>query len=163
MSKRTSRFLIGAAAATLAASLSAAEVKLENGWLRPAYAGQPAAMVYVDIESTEALKLVDAKSPVAKGAQLVLVDPPSEQPDKHKVVRELPVAANRSTRLAYLGSHVRLLDIQHDLVPGTKVPLELTFVDAKGTRRSVSTEALVRGIAARRPDAAEAEAAPNKR
>ena len=147
-------------AAALAASIAAAEVKLENAWLRPAYAGQPAAMVYVDIESTEALKLVDAKSPVAKGAELVLVDPPGADADKHKVVKEMPVAAKTSTRLAYLGSHVRLLDIRQDLLPGTRIPLELAFVDSKGVRRSASTEAVVRGIAARRPD--EADAPPKK-
>ncbi len=151
MSARTSTRLIGAAAA-LATSIAVAEVKLDNGWLRPAHAGQAAAMVYVDIASTESLKLVDAKSPVARAAQLVLVDPPGSQPDKHKVVRELPVAAKQSTRLAYLGSHVRLLDIRQDLLPGAKVPLELTFVDAKGTRRIASIEAIVRGIAARRPE-----------
>ena len=147
--------LVAGAAAVLVASVATAEVKLENGWLRPAYAGQPAAMVYVDIESTEALKLVGAKSPIAKGAHLVLVEPPGAAPDKHKVVKELPVAANRSTRLAYLGSHVLLLDIQQDLVPGAKLPLELTFVDARGARRSVSTEAVIRGVAARRPEATE--------
>lgn len=147
-------------AVALAASIAAAEVRLENAWLRPAYAGQTAAMVYVDIESTEALKLVDAKSPVAKGAQLVLVDPPGADADRHKVVKELPVAAKMPTRLAYLGSHVRLLGIGQDLLPGTKIPVELTFVDAKGARRSVSTEAVVRGIAARRPE--ETDAPPKK-
>jgi len=161
MSVRWSMLLAGLAAA-LAASIAAADVKLENGWLRPAYAGQPAAMVYVDIESTEALKLVDAKSPVAKGAQLVLVDPPGAESGRHKVVNELPVAANRPTRLAYLGSHVRLLVIQKDLLPGSMIPLELTFIDAKGARRSASTEAVVRGIAARRPEGTEPEVSPKK-
>ena len=154
MSERWSKLFAGTVA-VLCASIATAEVKLENGWLRPAYAGQPAAMVYVDIESTEALKLVGAKSPVAKDAQLVLVEPPGAAPDKHKVVKELPVAANRPTRLAYLGSHVLLLDIQQDLLPGAKIPLELTFVDARGARRSVTTEAVIRGIAARRPEGAE--------
>lgn len=149
------RKLFAGVALALAASLAHADVKLENGWLRPAYAGQSAAMVYVDIQSTEALELVAAKSPVAKGAQLVLVDPPGVGPDKHRVVKTLPVAANQATRLAYLGSHVRLLDIQQDLRPGATVPLELTFVDAKGARRTVSTDALIRGISARRPDNAE--------
>ena len=154
MSVRWSKLLAGAIAA-LAASMATAEVKLENGWLRPAYAGQPAAMVYVDIHSTETLKLVGARSPIAKRAELVLVDPPAAEPDRHKVVKELPVAANQSTRLAYLGSHVRLLDIQQDLLPGSTIALELTFIDAKGTRRLASTEALIRGIAARRPEGTE--------
>lgn len=160
MSVQTGRTVIGMAA-MLVASMAAAEVRLENAWLRPAYAGQPAARVYVDIDSTEALKLVAARSPVAKGAELVLVEPPGAELDKQRVVKELPVAAKRPTRLAYLGSHVRLLDIRQDLLPGTKIPLELTFVDGKGARRSISTEAVIRGIGARRPDKA-ANGAPNK-
>ena len=154
--------LFAGVAAALAASIANADVTLENGWLRPAYAGQPTAMVYVDIQSTEALELVAAKSPVAKGAQLVLVDPPGAEPDKHRVVKTLPVAAKLPTRLAYLGSHVRLLDIQQDLRPGATIPLELTFVDAKGARRTVSTDAVIRGIAARRPEGTEAGGSAKK-
>jgi periplasmic copper chaperone A len=137
MSARRSAVVIAAAAAVLSAPIATADVKLENGWLRPAYAGQPAAMVYVDIRSTEVLKLIDAKSPIAKGAQLVLVDPPGSEPERHKVVKELPVAANQSTRLAFLGNHVRLLDIRQDLPPGSTIPLVLTFVDEAHAPRRV--------------------------
>jgi copper(I)-binding protein len=128
-----------------------ADVKLENAWLRPAYAGQASAMVYVDIESTRALKLVGATSPVAGSAELVLVEPPGADPPAHKVVRDLPVAANKATRLAYLGSHVRLLDIRKDLKPGDAVPITLTFADGSGKRETRTTEAKVRGITARKP------------
>ena len=143
-----------AAVAFLAAPLASAEVSLQNAWLRPAAAGQPSAMVYVDIESSEALKLVGARSPVAKRAQLVIVDPPGPQAPQ-KVVGEIDVRPNMPRRLAYLGSHVRLVDIQNDLVPGTRVPLELEFVDAKGKRIAVPVEADVRGITVRPPQPAE--------
>ena len=56
-------------------------------------------------------------------------------------------------RLAYLGSHVRLVEIQKDLVPGVRVPVELEFVDAKGKRIAASVEADVRGITLQRPQA----------
>jgi copper(I)-binding protein len=135
----------------LAAPLASAEVKLQNAWLRPAAAGQASAMVYVDIESGEALKLVGARSPVAKRAQLVIVDPPGPEAPQ-KVVDEIAVSANVPRRLAYLGSHVRLVDIQKDLVPGVRVPLELEFVDAKGKRIAAAVEADVRGITVRVPN-----------
>lgn len=135
----------------LAAAPAHAEIKLENGWLRPAYAGQAAAMVYVDIHATLAWRLVSASSPVAKGAQLVLVDPPSADVSTHRVVREIPLAANQETRLAYLGSHVRLTGIRQDLKPGDAVPLTLTFAAANGKRVTATTQARVRGITARRP------------
>lgn len=136
----------------LASGSASADVRLDEAWLRPAYAGQPVATIYVDIHSTRALKLVGASSPVARRAALVLVDPPGADATQ-KVVRELPVAANGATRLAYLGSHVRLIDIGRDLKPGDSIPVTLSFVDANGERLAATTEARVRGIGARRPPA----------
>jgi copper(I)-binding protein len=141
-----------ACAAALAALPAAADVTLANAWLRPAAAGAAEAPVYVDIRSTEALELVGARSPAARGAELVLVDPPDPDPTARKVVARIAVAAGRETRLAYLGSHVRLTGISRDLAPGMRVPVELTFADAQGRQRTVATEALVRGIVPRRPD-----------
>ena len=149
--RRLARPLVVAVVATVATSAAAIDVKLRNGWLRPTYAGQSTAMVYVDIESTEPLTLVAAHSPVAKAAQLVLVEPPGPDTEP-KVVAELPVPAKQLTRLALLGNHVRLLDVQQDLAAGARVPLELTFVDSKGKRVSVKTEAVIRGIVAHRPE-----------
>jgi copper(I)-binding protein len=140
--------------ALAAGTAAAADVKLDNAWMRPAYAGQAQAMVYVDIRASEPLRLVAARSPAAKRAELVVVDPPGAPPDQHRVVPELPVSGSGVTRLAYLGSHVRLLDVGEDLYAGRSLVLELEFVDARGKRHRASTEAVVRGIAARRPEEA---------
>jgi len=129
-----------------------AEVELANGWMRPAYAGQPRAAVYVDIRSAQPLKLVGAATPLARRVELVLVDPPSPDPATHRVVPELPVAGGRETRLALGGSHVRLVDIVRDVPPGERWPLELAFVDAAGNRVSVTAEVLVRGLMPPRPE-----------
>ena len=137
--------LLTVAAALAAATRASAEVRLENAWLRPASSGQASAMVYVDIVSTEPLRLVAASSPVAKRAELVLVETPG--PDAaQSVVGEILVAANEPRRLAYLGSHVRLVLISQDVAPGSRIPLELVFIDAAGARRSVVTDAQVRGL-----------------
>ena len=153
MKRTTALAGVSLAALLLPAAMSAlaADIKFRNAWLRPTYTGQPTAMVYVDIESSEPLTLVAASSPVAKGAQLVRVDPPGPDTEP-KVVTELPITAKQVTRLALLGNHVRLLDVQQDLAAGARVPLELTFVDAKGKRMSAKTEAVVRGIVAHRPE-----------
>ena len=151
---RTLASLIGLAIAAHAGALRA-EIALENAWMRPAFTGQAQASVYVDIRSTEALKLVGASSPVAKRAELVLVDPPGNDTSKHKVVASLPVSASAPTRLAYLGSHVRLVDLTRNVLPGESIALELVFVDAKGKRLKAATEARVRGIVARQPEDSE--------
>ena len=141
-----------ACAAAFAAGSAMAEVTLANAWLRPAHAGAAEAAVYVDIRSTEALELVGARSPAARGAELVRVDPPDPDPAARRVVAKIPVAADRETRLAYLGSHVRLTGVTLDLVPGMRIPVEFTFADATGKRRTAAAEALVRGIVPRRPE-----------
>lgn len=140
------------AAVVIAAAPAQAEVDLANGWMRPAYGGQPRAAVYVDIRSAHPAKLVGATSQLARQVELVLVDPPNSDPATHRVVDELPVAGGRETRLAMGGSHIRLVDIVRDVRPGERWPLELAFVDASGKRFSATTEVLVRGLMARRPE-----------
>ena len=81
--RRIARALAWAAA--LAAHPAAADVTLANAWLRPAAAGAAEVPVYVDIRSTEALELVGARSPAARGAELVLVDPPDPDPTARQV------------------------------------------------------------------------------
>jgi copper(I)-binding protein len=121
------------------------EVALDNAWMRPAHAGQAQAAVYLDIRAAKPMTLVGASSPAARRAELVLVDPPDPDPATHRFVAELPMSATR-LRLALGGSHVRLIDIAHDLRPGERVRLELAFVDASGTRSTATTEVLVRGL-----------------
>jgi len=147
---RTSAAYTVAFACALTAGGAAAEVTLANAWLRPAAAGAGEVAVHVDIRSTEALDLVDARSPAASGAQLVLVDPPDPDPTMRRVVARIPIAAGRETRLAYLGSHVRLTGVTRDLPPGARIPVELVFADGTGRKHTVTTEALVRGLVAPR-------------
>jgi copper(I)-binding protein len=146
-------------AATLAAALvvlvvpvAQAQLTAANAWLRPVAAGQKEAQLYVDLRASEPVKLVAASSPIAKRAELVLLDPPDAQAGKLRTVSEIAVAADTETRLAFRGSHVRLVDITRAANPGEHVAVELTFVDASGRRQSVSTQALVRGLVARTPE-----------
>jgi copper(I)-binding protein len=157
---RTPAALLLAAALALAASADA-QVTADNAWMRPARAGQEQAAVYVDLASTEPLDLVAASSAAAARAALVLVEPPGADSSKHRVVAKMPVVPGAPTRLAYLGSHVRLEDLRRDLAPGERVPVELVFADAKGQRRTVSIDVLVRGLMPpREPDAAPAPRPP---
>jgi hypothetical protein len=140
------------AAVLVAVPAVRAEVALTNAWMRPAYAGQTSAQVYVDVRAERPLRLVAASAPVARRAELVLVDPPSNDPTTHRVVAELPVAGGGETRLALGGSHVRLVEVSRDVWPGESWPLELAFVDAAGKRVTANAEVLVRGLMARRPE-----------
>jgi copper(I)-binding protein len=140
-----------ALAVTLAAAPAGAGVALENAWMRPAHAGQPQAQVFVDLRSAEPAKLVGASMKVAKRAELVLVPAPDADASTHRVVAEIPLAANVATRLALGGSHVRLVDMAQDVHPGERHVLELAFVDASGRRTTATVDVLVRGLTLRRP------------
>ncbi len=170
LSRTSHRFVPGAALAfvlPLAFGLAAATahaadpVTLKSAWMRPAPAGKIPARVYVDIESTVDGKLVAAKTPIAKRVDLVRVktlgDPASEV-----VVKSFPIAAGKTTRLAYYGDHLRLSGITRDAGNGDPVPLTLTFVDATGRRFTATTDVVVRGLLLPRqvPDAAAPQADP---
>ncbi|GIK87301.1 MAG: hypothetical protein BroJett026_27820 [Betaproteobacteria bacterium] len=135
---------------------ASAQATLANAWMRPAYAGQRQAQVYVDVRAAAPLRLVGAASPVAKSAELVRGDPSADAAPR--VVAELPIAGGGETRLAYLGSHVRLLEVVRDLAGGDRAPLALVFVDGSGERIVASTEIVVRGLMPRRPDGGAAPA-----
>jgi len=140
------RSIAFAAVALAIAPAAHAEIVLSNAWMRPVAAAQKEAQVYVDIRASEPMRLVGAASPLARRAELVLFDPPDPETGKLRVVPEIPVKANEETRLAFRGSHVRLVDVTRDAGPAERVPIQLVFVDAAGRRHVAATDALVRGL-----------------
>jgi len=123
----------------------AAQVTPSSAWMRPAAAGAAGARVYVDIQSDANLDLVGATTPVAKRVDIVHVgtigDPASE-----KVVKKFAIPGGTTTRLAYLGDHLRLVGLKRALNNGDPVPIRLRFVDAAGKRIEVPVDVVVRGI-----------------
>lgn len=137
------------------AASHAAEVKLQNAWMRPAPTGAASAKAYVDIASDTTLELVGASTPAAKKVNLIAVTVKDTSIDE-KIVKSLPVAAGKPTRLAFNGNHLQLSGITRDIGNGAPVPLTLTFKDAAGKSLQVSTDVLVRGLL--RPDQVPAAA-----
>jgi len=125
---------------------TAGDVTLKTAWLRPAAEGMPEALAYVDITSETDLELVGASTPFAKKVELVLVTMKDNVPAEQKVVASIPVPAGKTTRLAYRGSHLRLVDITKDFGNGSVVPLTLAFKAADGKEVTASVDAQVRGV-----------------
>ena len=139
------RGAVTACAMAAALGASAGEVTLKAAWLRPAAAGMGEAQAYVDIVSEADLELVGASTPFAQKVELVLVAMNNEPPDP-KVVATLPVPAGKTTRLAYRGSHLRLVEITKSFGNGTTVPLTLAFKSRDGKDVSATVDAEVRGL-----------------
>ncbi len=134
----------------------AAEIKLANAWMRPAYAGQPAHEAYVDITSDTPLKLRKVSTSAAKAVEIVILERKAEGVATPKVVKSFDIPAGKETRFALHGNVLRLKAIQRALDPAQTVPLTLEFTDAKGRKHSASTDALVRGLFPKRPPEAAA-------
>jgi copper(I)-binding protein len=122
-----------------------ADVALLNAWMRPAPAGAQAARVYVDIKSDRSLDLVGARTPVAKSVAIVHVGRIGDE-STEKVVKTFAVLGGTTTRLAYLGDHLRLVGVTRDVGNGDPVPLTLVFKEAGGKTVEASTQVTVRGL-----------------
>jgi hypothetical protein len=131
-------------AALLALPAYAVDIKTTSAWMRPAEAGADAS-AYVDIVSDTPLRLTGATTPVARKVQLVVVQR-TDGTDPGKVVKSLDVAAGTPLRLAYKGSHLRLLGVKKPLVNGTPVPLTLQFRDKAGKRYTAVADVQVHGL-----------------
>jgi len=122
----------------------AVDIKLNSMWMRPAAAGST-TKAYVDILSDTKLTLVGAKTPLAKKVEIVVVEK-FDGVDPGKVVKTLPIGTDKPTRLAYLGNHLRLVDVKEDLATGTAVPVDLDFKDAKGKHYHATATIVVHGL-----------------
>ncbi|MFO1316325.1 MAG: copper chaperone PCu(A)C [Burkholderiales bacterium] len=138
--------LVAVAALGFAGAAAAADVvTLRNAWMRPAPAGAASARAYVDIDSTAAVTLVGAATPLARKVELVRVKV-IDDPATEETVATMPVAAGATTRLAYRGDHLRLVGITRDAGNGDPAPLTLTFRDGKGRLVKATTSITVRGL-----------------
>ena len=137
--------LVALAVLTQGVVAHAADIVLRNAWMRPAPAGAESARVYVDVDSDVAVELVDVSTPVARKVEIVRTATIGA-PATEKVVATYPVPAGATARLAYLGDHLRLVQLVRDAHNGEPVPLTLTFADGAGQRTDVPASVTVRGI-----------------
>jgi copper(I)-binding protein len=155
---RTASVVAALAFACGALPAQAVDIALGSAWMRPAAAGSD-ARAYVDIRSDAPLTLVGATSPVARRVELVVVKA-TDGTDPGKVARRIPVPADAPTRLAYKGSHLRLVGVRQDIVNGKSVPITLQFTGAGGKRYSATADVQVRGIVVPHADAPAPAGAP---
>jgi len=138
------RAALAGCALMVATTAAAGDVTLKSAWMRPAGAGTD-AQIYVDIVSDTDLVLVGASTHVARKIELIEVTVPGE-PSEGKVVSSMPVPGGKMTRLAYRGSHLRLVEVTKDLGNGTLVPVTLAFKNPEGKTMTAKFEAQVRGL-----------------
>lgn len=119
--------------AVLAAPAFAADVKVENAWVRAPAPGQAVVGGFMDITSAKDAKLLSASTPVAGATEL------HEMSMKDGVmimraVRNIALPQGQVVKLEPGGLHLMLFDLKKQLKAGDKVPLTLKVQTGKTTR-----------------------------
>jgi copper(I)-binding protein len=147
------RNLISAAVMCCALPAHAADIKIDDPWVRGTVAGQMATGAFMSITAKQGAALVSASSPVAGVVEIHTMNMQNGVMTMRPVPRlELP--AGKAVQLAPGGYHVMLLDLKQPLKPGETVPITLKLEGKDKALTSLDVKAEVRPLNAAAPDAA---------
>ncbi len=111
----------------------AADIKIENAWVRAPAPGQAVVGGFLDITSSLSdASLVSASSPVAEVTELHEMS----MKDAVMIMRPVPyirLPKGQTIRLAPGGLHIMLIDLKKPLKTGDKVALTLKILSDKKT------------------------------
>jgi copper(I)-binding protein len=125
-----------------------AEVKVTEPWVRATVAQQRATGAFMELTSSDPVRLVEVRSPVAKIVELhqMLIE---NNVMKMQAVAGLELSPGKAIELKPGGYHVMLVDLVKPLKAGDSVALSLV-IEGKDKKRSVvEVTAEVRGISGR--------------
>lgn len=133
-------------ALAMSAGVARAQVEVHQAWARSTVPGQTVGAAYMEIHSSERVKLMKATSPVAKSVAL------HETKVEGGVMkmREAPaveIPAGGSLVLKPGGYHLMLMQLVKPLKAGDVVPITLVFEGPGSAATSISVSAEVRDVA----------------
>ena len=131
-----------AAFALVAALPAAAQVSIQDPWVRGTAAQQRATGMFVQLRSAQPARLVGASSPLAGVVEIHEMSMDGNVM-RMRAVAGIDLPAGRTVDLKPGGFHVMLMDLRQPLQPGDTVPVTLVF-DSGGKRDSVEVKAVVR-------------------
>jgi len=128
------KFLAFAASLVFASAALAQtnQLQVNNAWARATPAKAENGVAYVTIQSPTADRLLSADSPVAKKAELHMMEM-AGMVMKMRPLASLDIPAGQPVTLKPNGEHIMLMGLNGPLREGQSFPLTLTFEKA-GTR-----------------------------
>jgi copper(I)-binding protein len=141
------RFAWMLAAVALLAQGALAQVRVEDAWVRGTVAGQRATGAFMRLVASGDVTLVAIASPVATSAEIHEMKH-EQGVMKMRAVERLAVRSGESVTLGPGSYHVMLMGLKQTINAGDRIPLTLTFEDAKGVRSSVDVMAPARALGA---------------
>jgi periplasmic copper chaperone A len=130
-------------AATLAAPALAADVKVENAWVRATAPGQKVAGGFMDLTADADMTLVGGGSPVSKSLELHVMKMENGVMEM-RPLREIPLPRGKTVSLAPGGPHLMFIGLKGQIKPGQKVPLTLVVKGGDGKEQKLAVEAEAR-------------------
>ncbi len=124
------------AALTFAVGAQAADVKIENAWVRATVPGQKVAGAFMDITAARDMELVAGATPVAQSVELHFMRMDGGTMEMREL-KSIKLPKGKTVSLAPGGLHAMLIGLKAPLKAGASVPLSLTVSDAAGKRSQI--------------------------
>lgn len=137
----------------MATGAALAQVSVKEPWVRATVAQQKATGAFMQISSTEPVRLVEAKSTAAR---IVEIHEMRMEGDRMmmKATDALDIVPGRTLELKPGSYHIMLIDVLKPVNAGDKLPLTLVIEGRDGKRSAVEVSAEARAMNATRPAAA---------
>jgi periplasmic copper chaperone A len=110
-----------------------ANVDVKDAWVRSTVPGQMGTGAFMKITAKAGTQLVGVSSPVAAVGEVHEMKMDGDIM-KMRAVPALDLPAGKTVELKPGGYHVMLMDLKQPLMKDSKVPVTLTFKDAKGVQ-----------------------------
>lgn len=122
----------------------AADVKVEQAWMRATAPGQEVAGAFMNITSATDAKLVGVTSPAgtAQLHSMTMVKGVMEM----RALKDISLPKNKTVKLTPGGMHIMLFDLKQAMKPGDVVPVTLDIVSAPGHHEKVEVKVEVRNL-----------------
>ena len=125
------------------------KVDVKNAWVRSTVPGQMGTGAFMKLTAKVGTQLVGVSSPVAGVGEVHEMKMDGDIM-KMRAVPALDLPAGKTVELKPGGFHVMLMDLKQPLMKDSKVPLTLTFKDAKGVQSKLELSLPVSNVVPKR-------------
>ncbi|BBP02224.1 copper chaperone PCu(A)C [Sulfuriferula nivalis] len=123
----------------------AADIKVENAWMRATAPGQEVAGAFMDITSTDNAKLVGATSTAAGKLELHSMSMDNGVMEMRQM-KSIDLPKGKTIQLSPGGLHVMLFDLKQPMKQGETIPMTLDVLTADKHHESIKIDVSVRDL-----------------
>ncbi len=143
--KTTMKRILFAASLLLACTTVAAEITVEEPWVRATVPGQQGTGAFMTVHSTTDTRLVAAHTDVARVTEVHEM----RMVDGVMKMRQVPgvaIEAGGTLELAPGGYHIMMMGLERAVTEGEVIPMTLEFSTEDGQSETLTVDALVRPL-----------------